>query len=112
MNRCLLFLMIRRPPRSTLTDTLFPYTTLVRSDESAGRLRAEQHRHRGDADARSRRLDDIEGQGHGCCALEPAGVDEQAEAAVRAIHLQALPDRKSTRLNSSHYCDPRMPSSA
>src|SRR3546814_14897006 len=26
------FLMIRRPPRSTRTDTLFPYTTLVRSD--------------------------------------------------------------------------------
>src|SRR3546814_5242791 len=25
------FLMIRRPPRSTLTDTLFPYTTLFRS---------------------------------------------------------------------------------
>src|SRR3546814_9956716 len=25
------FLMIRRPPRSTLTDTLFPYTTLSRS---------------------------------------------------------------------------------
>src|SRR3546814_12577328 len=29
------FLMIRRPPRSTRTDTLFPYTTLFRS---AGRL--------------------------------------------------------------------------
>src|SRR3546814_12342983 len=31
---CLLlffFLMIRRPPRSTRTDTLFPYTTLFRS---------------------------------------------------------------------------------
>src|SRR3546814_14392498 len=27
-----LFLMIRRPPRSTRTDTLFPYTTLFRSD--------------------------------------------------------------------------------
>src|SRR3546814_2582199 len=27
------FLMIRRPPRSTRTDTLFPYTTLFRSDE-------------------------------------------------------------------------------
>src|SRR3546814_10767884 len=27
------FLMNRRPPRSTRTDTLFPYTTLVRSDE-------------------------------------------------------------------------------
>src|SRR3546814_10378300 len=25
--------MIRRPPRSTLTDTLFPYTTLFRSNE-------------------------------------------------------------------------------
>src|SRR3546814_12169034 len=28
---CILFLMIRRPPRSTRTDTLFPYTTLFRS---------------------------------------------------------------------------------
>src|SRR3546814_14941004 len=29
----LFFLMIRRPPRSTRTDTLFPYTTLFRSRE-------------------------------------------------------------------------------
>src|SRR3546814_19131926 len=28
---CIVFLMIRRPPRSTRTDTLFPYTTLFRS---------------------------------------------------------------------------------
>src|SRR3546814_12279517 len=28
--------MIRRPPRSTPTDTLFPYTTLVRADELDG----------------------------------------------------------------------------
>src|SRR3546814_15839908 len=27
------FLMVRRPPRSTRTDTLFPYTTLFRSRE-------------------------------------------------------------------------------
>src|SRR3546814_11506704 len=27
------FLMIRRPPRATRTDTLFPYTTLFRSAE-------------------------------------------------------------------------------
>src|SRR3546814_3203258 len=27
--------MIRRPPRSTRTDTLFPYTTLFRSDREA-----------------------------------------------------------------------------
>src|SRR3546814_7737948 len=29
----LCFLMIRRPPRSTRTDTLFPYTTLFRSNQ-------------------------------------------------------------------------------
>src|SRR3546814_16938219 len=29
------FLMIRRPPRSTRTDTLFPYTTLFRSRRTA-----------------------------------------------------------------------------
>src|SRR3546814_3454721 len=32
MVLCCFFLMIRRPPRSTRTDTLFPYTTLFRSD--------------------------------------------------------------------------------
>src|SRR3546814_7559183 len=31
----LFFLMIRRPPRSTRTDTLFPYTTLFRSQWAA-----------------------------------------------------------------------------
>src|SRR3546814_14103443 len=30
--------MIRRPPRSTRTDTLFPYTTLFRSDQEFGEL--------------------------------------------------------------------------
>src|SRR3546814_14750473 len=30
-NSYVFFLMIRRPPRSTRTDTLFPYTTLFRS---------------------------------------------------------------------------------
>src|SRR3546814_14126081 len=34
---CFFFLMIRRPPRSTRTDTLFPYTTLFRSDPCAVR---------------------------------------------------------------------------
>src|SRR3546814_14525859 len=33
---CVCFLMIRRPPRSTLTDTLFPYTTLFRSCSASG----------------------------------------------------------------------------
>src|SRR3546814_11379787 len=34
----LLLLMIRRPPRSTRTDTLFPYTTLFRSHDMRAAL--------------------------------------------------------------------------
>src|SRR3546814_6205579 len=45
--------MIRRPPRSTRTDTLFPYTTLFRSNEEVGfrhpQLQAADERR--DADA-------------------------------------------------------------
>src|SRR3546814_16453866 len=45
------FLMLRRPPRSTRTDTLFPYTTLFRSnifgrdglDESMGKTNFVAH---------------------------------------------------------------------
>src|SRR3546814_18081540 len=33
MLYCFFLLMIRRPPRSTRTDTLFPYTTLFRSEQ-------------------------------------------------------------------------------
>src|SRR3546814_5803609 len=36
MTSMFLFLMIRRPPRPTRTDTLFPYTTLVRSPAAVG----------------------------------------------------------------------------
>src|SRR3546814_19543694 len=36
MVSCFYFLMIRRPPRSTRTDTLFPYTTLFRSSDGTG----------------------------------------------------------------------------
>src|SRR3546814_13670513 len=39
------FLIIRRPPRSTRTDTLFPYTTLFRSG-LAGTVRPYQRMHR------------------------------------------------------------------
>src|SRR3546814_6513900 len=37
--------MIRRPPRSTRTDTLFPYTTLFRSHRRLGRLLWRDDRH-------------------------------------------------------------------
>src|SRR3546814_11315553 len=43
--------MIRRPPRSTRTDTLFPYTTLFRSHISAGHQAASTiHRGGGGAE--------------------------------------------------------------
>src|SRR3546814_13683239 len=44
------FVMIRRPPRSTRTDTLFPYTTLFRSlqgDELVGGIGPVDRRHIG-----------------------------------------------------------------
>src|SRR3546814_8022350 len=55
------FLMIRRPPRSTRTDTLFPYTTLFRSPgEAVAREKRRQGRTgyadgRGQADPREHR---------------------------------------------------------
>src|SRR2546427_3377370 len=73
------FLMIRRPPRSTL----FPYTTLFRSRPVQGPGARELARGRdGDAGARGR--------------------DADAAAVQRAGGRQPPRDRKSTRLNSSH----------
>src|SRR3546814_3628244 len=92
--------MIRRPPRSTRTDTLFPYTTLFRS-APAGRLRA-QTRNRGGG---GRESDDEDGP------------DRLGGSAVRYPNGGGMlsprrSDRKSTRLNSSHKFASRMPSSA
>src|SRR3546814_6276515 len=42
--------MIRLPPRSTRTDTLFPYTTLFRSDEPLGERRLARACGTGDQD--------------------------------------------------------------
>src|SRR3546814_1880496 len=44
--------MIRRPPRSTRTDTLFPYTTLFRSAPYALEIGVRDHRHSMIADHR------------------------------------------------------------
>src|SRR3546814_18015365 len=49
----LFFLMIRRPPRSTRTDTLFPYTTLFRSLTSGWRSRFSHCLYFNPVDARS-----------------------------------------------------------
>src|SRR3546814_21186107 len=57
--------MVRRPPRSTRTDTLFPYTTLFRSTVSDSRTLAEDRS--GDI-----LVEKIEGAGHilAACYLE------------------------------------------
>src|SRR3546814_17031478 len=60
---CFFFLMIRRPPRSTRTDTLFPYTTLFRSDEPGEELRKpyQQTIHAGSKPATIRRINFFNG---------------------------------------------------
>src|SRR3546814_14741163 len=62
--------MIRRPPRSTRTDTLFPYTTLFRSCPS--QLRLQLLRHRGLEPRRVRH----HAQGQGGRLAGPAAVGE------------------------------------
>src|SRR3546814_9195174 len=118
--------MIRRPPRSTRTDTLFPYTTLFRSAKGAAR-RGEQP----DLDLRQRELrgvggdDQVAHQRELAAAAEGEAVDraddrlrdrmrgETAETprlllgivggeAFAARQRNEVRDRKSTRLNSSH----------
>src|SRR3546814_20259476 len=56
--------MIRRPPRSTLTDTLFPYTTLFRSVLAAGQHHARLLEHLGDVHQRHAFLARRQGRGH------------------------------------------------
>src|SRR3712207_7430502 len=83
------FLMIRRPPRSTL----FPYTTLFRS--TAGALRAF-HSDRTTVES-DNLLDHIEADPH------PAHILPRSVAGtVESLKQVGLIDRKSTRLNSSH----------
>src|SRR3546814_4420158 len=68
--------MIRRPPRSTRTDTLFPYTTLFRSG-LIGDLRAgEQHRPAEESD--ERKTDDEQAP----AARDRQDAAEKARAAV------------------------------
>src|SRR3546814_13072850 len=49
--------MIRRPPRSTRTDTLFPYTTLFRSEGGGGGDLRDAAGIAGGDDVRARALD-------------------------------------------------------
>src|SRR3712207_7105931 len=74
--------MIRRPPRSTL----FPYTTLFRSQALARVVRVEGQEREALGPPGQARLEVVRQR-------NPAAVGHAAESAA---------DRKSTRLNSSH----------
>src|SRR3546814_11105618 len=97
------FLMIRRPPRSTRTDTLFPYTTLFRSV-------VEQRREYGIAiNARHAGPDEppgaVDQRGYLAIADRPKIERRGHDKALASQSLTAATsgrDRKSTRLNSSH----------
>src|SRR3546814_20452896 len=85
-----LFLMIRRPPRSTSTDTLFPDTTLFLSGNAPTALFPLLDMILGGAPRPSVIV--------GC----PVGFIGAAESKQALVDLAAEQDRKSTRLNSSH----------
>src|SRR3546814_5727085 len=84
------FLIIRRPPRSTRTDTLFPYTTLFRSHRhqalaavvlEAGRMHLD--REPGAVGAHVGHFDDV-----GAAAVD--GVPDRAEVALGQVRVQQL----------------------
>src|SRR3546814_17868393 len=100
--------MHRRPPRSTRTNTLFPYTTLFRS------VVIEPHEQRL-GDGRGHRVEAIEGgrrQPHQCRllvfehvgdgSLAKLGMTMSAGMIEAAVEQPGVQDRKSTRPNSSH----------
>src|SRR3546814_17180557 len=92
-------LMIRRPPRSTRTDTLFPYTTLFRSLRRASGHRADGDLLGGPAGTeRPGGVPDRPRFDGG-----PRRLSRRARPSLSiAMMRQTLEDRKSTRLNSSH----------
>src|SRR3546814_3882606 len=114
--------MLRRPPRSTRTDTLFPYTTLFRSGAAVvigdavdvARIRmmdvTADHAIKFTplAFMRQRVLecrDDIDGGLDvllGKRGQRPVAHAEQGATAIEPVIETHRADRKSTRLNSSH----------
>src|SRR3546814_2472512 len=104
--------MIRRPPRSTRTDTLFPYTSLFRS--SIDRAIHAQFAPRGhDRDMRRVEQDEIAGRLRARrCPVAMRNADRVIELKptfapphaifVRIVLGKGKVDRKSKRLNYSH----------
>src|SRR3546814_5376115 len=115
--------MIRRPPRSTRPDTLFPYPSLFRSVDlwRDVRIGADRlvRRHRLGA-VNDLGADDVgEGADRRVIVLHRAVIilDRDIDPVLGPFELghqvgEARLDRKSTRLNSSHSGASRMLSSA
>src|SRR3546814_14698233 len=108
------FLMIRRPPRSTRTDTLFPYTTLFRSEGGAVRAARPLRRRRRAPEGGGTSLSLLRDAG-GAESEAQGGADRRTAADLRPRRPRPLrgragaprgrgppADRKSTRLNTSH----------
>src|SRR3546814_14608670 len=100
--------MIRRPPRATRTDTLFPYTTLFRSlreaagDPHLGGVADIERPHR--TQGRCRHVTDrvLDRLADPADRAGDEGARETRAGARYHLARQPLLDRKSTRLNSSH----------
>src|SRR3546814_8215038 len=98
--------MIRRPPRSTRTDTLFPYTTLFRSPAAHPPEQPDLRRVL-PADPAERERDRVP---RSTPAGAPAAAGGDTGGGRPAVGdpdrgetgAAAAVDRKSTRLNSSH----------
>src|SRR3546814_3502132 len=73
--------MIRRPPRSTRTDTLFPYTTLFRSDRSE-----EEHP---DQRRSANQLDEDDARPANAAPRRPAAEREEYGQRKRAANREA-----------------------
>src|SRR3546814_7144869 len=84
--------MIRRPPRSTLTDTLFPYTTLFRSRRA--RAPAPRPHGVGQEPGQGRSL---RGHAHVVAHVE---LGEQLDALPSAGHAQARSEEHTSELQS------------
>src|SRR3546814_19163834 len=100
--------MRRRTPRSTRTDTLFPYTTLFRSlDQKQKRLAQEGKTEDARQRALQRELDWVRQSPRARQAKSKARLKAyeemlQQEQDRQVDQVSITIDRKSTRLNSSH----------
>src|SRR3546814_12854628 len=100
--------MFRRPPKSTRTDTLFPYTTLFRSaslwTDNRQKLVEKLKQRTGEKTSSLQALGRIERdsvKGRSARHTERWGRLRDEQRADREKR-KDKPDRKSTRLNSSH----------